>query len=164
LQALDARRGWAPSGRSDRREKAHEHIIKVKSGSKYEDLLSYSRLVVAGDMIYVPHAAGRNCRTREIAPDARGQAEQASRNVEGALASVGTSLRGGVQVRAFVPDISDREALREIVGAKFRGIDPANTTVCTPLGKPEMKFEIEVTAYRRRNPDEPEKRLTIALT
>jgi uncharacterized RmlC-like cupin family protein len=67
LLALDTRRGRAPSGRSDRREKAHEHIIKVISGSKYEDLLSYSRLVVAGDMIYVPHTAGRNYRTHDRA-------------------------------------------------------------------------------------------------
>jgi enamine deaminase RidA (YjgF/YER057c/UK114 family) len=139
-------------------------IVKVKSGSKYEDLLSYSRVVVAGDMIYVSNTAGRNYKTREIAPDARGQAEQAFRNVEGALASVGASLKDVVQVRVFVPDINDMEAVREIVGGKFRGIDPANTTTCTPLGQPEMKFEIEVTAYRRRNPDEPEKRLTIALT
>ena len=67
-------------------------IIKVKSGSKYEDLNSYSRVVVAGDMIFVSNTAGRNYKTRAIASDAKGQAEQAFSNVEGALAAVGASL------------------------------------------------------------------------
>lgn len=36
------------------------------------------------------------------------------------------------------------------VGERFRGIDPANTTTCTPLAQPELKVEMEVTAYRPR--------------
>jgi enamine deaminase RidA (YjgF/YER057c/UK114 family) len=139
-------------------------IIKVKSGSKYEDLLSYSRVVVAGDMIFVSNTAGRNYKTRAIAPDAAGQAEQAFRNIEGALASVGASLRDVVAIRVFVPDIADMDAVGEIVGRKFRGIDPANTTTCTPLAQPELKVEFEVTAYRRRSPSEPEERRTVDLS
>ncbi|WP_186416737.1 RidA family protein [Bosea sp. CS1GBMeth4] len=138
-------------------------IIKVKSGSKYEDLNSYSRLVVAGDMIFVSNTAGRNYKTRAIASDARGQAEQAFRNIEGALAAVDASLADVVAIRVFVPDIADMEAVGEVVGRKFRGIDPANTTTCTPLGQPELKVEFEVTAYRRRS-DEAEKRISVDLS
>ncbi|WP_342364221.1 RidA family protein [Terrarubrum flagellatum] len=139
-------------------------IIKVKSGSKFEDLNSYSRVVVAGDMIFVSNTAGRNYKTREIAPDARGQAEQAFRNIEGALAAVDASLKDVVAIKVFVPDIADMAAVGEIVGAKFRGIDPANTTTCTPLGQPELKVEFEVTAYKRRNASEPEKRVRVDLS
>lgn len=139
-------------------------IIKVKSGSKYEELTSYSRVVVAGDMIFVSNTAGRNYKTRAIAPDARGQAEQAFRNIEGALAAVGASLKDVVSIKVFVPDIADMDAVGEVVGAKFRGIDPANTTTCTPLGQPELKVEFEVTAYRRRKPEEAEKRITVDLS
>lgn len=138
-------------------------IVKVKSGSKFEDIASYSRVVCAGDFIFVSNTAGRNYRTRAIAADARGQAEQAFRNIEGALAAVDASLKDVVAIRVFVPDIADMDAVSEIVGAKFRGIDPANTTTCTPLGQPELKVEFEVTAYRRKRTDEPEKRIRIAL-
>lgn len=139
-------------------------IVKVKSGSKFEDLMSYSRVVVAGDMIFVSNTAGRNYKTREIAPDARGQAIQAFRNIEGALATVGASLKDVVAVKIFVPDIADMDAVSEIVGEKFRGVDPANTTTCTPLAQPELKVEFEVTAYRRRNPSEAEERIRVQLS
>jgi enamine deaminase RidA (YjgF/YER057c/UK114 family) len=139
-------------------------IIKVKSGSKYEDLNSYSRVVVAGDMIFVSNTAGRNYKTRAIASDAKGQAEQAFSNIEGALAAVNASLKDVVAIKVFVPDIADMEEVNEVVGRKFRGIDPANTTTCTPLGQPELKVEFEVTAYKRRKPDEAEKRISVDLS
>lgn len=139
-------------------------IIKVKSGSKYEELNSYSRVVVAGDLIFVSNTAGRNYKTRAIASDARGQAEQAFSNIEGALAAVDASLKDVVAIKVFVPDIADMEQVNDVVGRKFRGIDPANTTTCTPLGQPELKVEFEITAYKRRNPGEAEKRISVDLS
>jgi 2-iminobutanoate/2-iminopropanoate deaminase len=88
----------------------------------------------------------------------------ASRLGAHALAAVGASLKGVVAVKVFVPDMADMAAVGEIVGAKFKGIDPANTTTCTPLGQPELKVEFEVTAYRRRNPAEPEERIKVDLS
>ena len=128
-----------------------------------EELNSYSRVVVTGDTIFVSNTAGRNYKTREITPDAKGQAEEAFRNIKGALASVEASLSDVVAVRVFVPDIADLEAVGEIVGRKFKGLDPANTTNCTPLGQPEPKVEFEVIAYRRRNPGKTEERRRIEL-
>jgi enamine deaminase RidA (YjgF/YER057c/UK114 family) len=64
----------------------------------------------------------------------------------------------------FVPDIADMEEVNEVVGRKFRGIDPANTTTCTPLGQPELKVEFEMTAYKRRKPEEAEKRISVELS
>jgi len=138
-------------------------IVKVKSGNLTEETSSYSRLVVAGDTIYVSNTAGRNYTTRELPEDVAGQARQALKNIEGALASVGATLRDVVRIRIFVPDRDDKEIVNRIIGETFKGIDPANTTLCTPLGKPELKVEFEVTAYRRRNPDAPEHRFAIKL-
>jgi 2-iminobutanoate/2-iminopropanoate deaminase len=42
----------------------------------------------------------------------------------------------------------------EVVGRKFRGIDPANTTTCTPLAQPELKVELEMVAFRRKGATE----------
>jgi enamine deaminase RidA (YjgF/YER057c/UK114 family) len=153
-----------PGHRTPSVEVDMNEIVKVKSGSKYETLNSYSRVVVAGDMIFVSNTAGRNYKTRAIAPDAKGQAEQAFSNVEGALAAVGASLNDVVAVKVFVPDIADMDEVNEVVGRKFKGIDPANTTTCTPLGQPELKVEFEMTAYKRRRPDEAETRLTVDLS
>jgi enamine deaminase RidA (YjgF/YER057c/UK114 family) len=153
-----------PGHRTPSVEADMNEIVKVKSGSKYETLNSYSRVVVAGDMIFVSNTAGRNYKTRAIAPDAKGQAEQAFSNVEGALAAVGASLKDVVAVKVFVPDIADMDEVNEVVGRKFKGIDPANTTTCTPLGQPELKVEFEMTAYKRRRPDEAETRLTVDLS
>ncbi|MCA0008650.1 hypothetical protein LB567_14640 [Mesorhizobium sp. B264B1A] len=83
--------------------------------------------------------------------------------MEGALASVGTSPKDVVVVHVFVPDRQDKEIVNRLVAEKFRGIHPANTTLCMPLGKPELKVEIEITAYRRRRPEEPENRLAVHL-
>lgn len=138
-------------------------IIKVKSGNLTEETSSYSRLVVAGDTIYVSNTAGRNYVTRELPTDVADQARQALRNIEGALASVGAGLSDVVRIRIFVPDRQDKEIVNTIIGETFKGIDPANTTLCTPLGKPELKVEFEVTAYRRRRLDEPEHRFAITL-
>ena len=86
-------------------------IVKVKSGSKYETLNSYSRVVVAGDMIFVSNTAGRNYKTRAIAPDARGQAEQAFSNIEGALAAVSDRMCDAIDV------LGDGDTVRDAVRA-----------------------------------------------
>lgn len=138
-------------------------VVKLKSGSKFEDIISYSRVVVAGNMIFVANTAGRNYTTREIAPDARGQAEQAFRNIESALAAVGATLNDVVAIRSHVPNPADVEAVGAFLGEKFRGIDPAGTMICTPLAHDIMKCEFEVTAYKRRYPEMPETRLRIQL-
>lgn len=139
-------------------------IIKVKSGSKFEESNSYSRVVVAGDTIYVSNTAGRNYKTRAIADDVVGQAEQAFRNIEGALAGVGATLKDVVAIRSHVPNPEETGLVGRFLGEKFRGIDPAATMICTPLAHHEMKVEFEVTAYRRKNPDAPEQRLTVDLS
>ncbi|MEJ1160624.1 RidA family protein [Prosthecomicrobium sp. N25] len=138
-------------------------IVKVKSNSKYEELIGYSRVVVAGDTIYVSNTAGRDYGTREIAPDAAGQARKALKNIEGALASVGAGFKDVVRFRGFVPDPADMEAVNAVYAEVFKGIDPACTWTCTPLAHHEMKVEFEVTAYRRRDPAAPEERRRITL-
>jgi enamine deaminase RidA (YjgF/YER057c/UK114 family) len=123
-------------------------VIKLKTGSKYEELNSYSRAVAVGDLIFVANTAGRNYRTREIADDVTGQCRQAFRNIEAALQGVGASLADVVRLRAHVPDPADMPAVAAFVGERMRGIDPAGTFICTPLASPEYKVEFEITAYR----------------
>ncbi|AIR91067.1 RidA family protein [Pseudomonas cremoricolorata] len=124
------------------------HICKVKTGSKFEDLASYSRLVAVDNWIYVSNTAGRNPQTQQIADDVIEQTHQVFANIESALAAVDASLADVICSRVFIQQPDDVAAVLEVIGAKFRGIDPATTVTCPPLGSSIYKVELEVTAYR----------------
>ncbi|MBB5222783.1 enamine deaminase RidA (YjgF/YER057c/UK114 family) [Amaricoccus macauensis] len=123
-------------------------VTKVKSGSPFEEQESYSRIVALDNWIFVSNSAGRNYKTREMSTDPVEQARQCFHNIEGALASVGASLADVVRSRVFIPNPADAPSVMAYVGEKFRGIDPASTVTCSPLGSPDFKVEIELTAYR----------------
>ncbi len=121
-------------------------ITKIKTGSKFEEQGSYSRIVAVGDTIYVSNTAGRNPETKEIPEDITEQTGQVFANIERALAAVDASLADVVFSRVFIQNPADTHAIMTIVGQKFRGINPATTVTCPPLGSDVYKIEIEVTA------------------
>ncbi|MCA0253508.1 MAG: RidA family protein [Actinobacteria bacterium] len=123
-------------------------IVKVKSGSPYEERESYSRVVCVDDWIFVSNTAGRNYVTREMSTDPVEQLRQAMKNVEGALAAVGATLADVVRSRVTIPNVEHASDVMAAVGEVFRGVDPASTVLCSPLGGPEYLVEVEITAYR----------------
>jgi enamine deaminase RidA (YjgF/YER057c/UK114 family) len=123
-------------------------ITKVKTGSKFEIMGSYSRLVSVDNWIYVSNTAGRNPDTKEIPEDVIEQTEQVFRNIESALAAVNSSLEDVVMSRVFIQDPADTHIVMEYIGSRFHDIDPATTVTCPPLGSTVYKVELEVTAYR----------------
>lgn len=137
-------------------------VVKIKTGSKFEDHGSYSRIVAVDNWIFVSNTAGRNPETKDIPEDVVEQTRQVFANIGRALAAVGASLADVVASRVFIQDPADTHAVMTIVGETFRGIDPASTVTCPPLGSTVYKVEIEVTAYRGAGAAETEK-LTISL-
>ncbi|WP_111892463.1 RidA family protein [Acinetobacter sp. MB5] len=137
-------------------------IVKLKTGSKFEEKASYSRLVSVDNWIFVSNTAGRNPQTKEIPEDLTEQTLQVFANVEQALAAVNSSLADVVFSRVFIQDPADTETVMGIVGEKFRGINPATTVTCPPLGSTVYKMELEVTAFRGAAQAEVEE-LTVAL-
>ncbi|WP_417559528.1 RidA family protein [Marinomonas sp.] len=123
-------------------------IVKVKTGSKLEEISSYSRLVSVDNWIFVSNTAGRTPETKEIPDDVLEQTHQVFSNVEAALKAVGSSLADVVMSRVFIQNPADTEAVMTLIGEKFRGIDPATTVTCPPLGSTIYKMELEVTAFR----------------
>ena len=123
-------------------------IVKVKTGSKFEEIGSYSRLVAVDDWIYVSNTAGRNPETKEIAEDLLEQTQQVFSNIETALHAVDSSLADVVCSRVFIQDPADVHTVMEFIGQKFKGINPATTVTCPPRGSTVYKVEVEVTAYR----------------
>ena len=122
-------------------------ITKVKSGSKFETLASYSRAVAIGDWIFVSNTAGIDYETRVLPDTAAEQLRLAIATVGRALGAVDASLADVVRIQVFVPDEDDVTEVTEVLGEVFRGIDPALTMTRSPLAG-EYKAEIEVTAHR----------------
>ncbi len=137
------------------------NIVKVKTGSKFEVMGSYSRLVAIDNWIYVSNTAGRNPDTKEIPEDLIEQTEQVFRNIEAALSAIDSSLEDVVMSRVFIQNPADTNTVMEYIGSRFHGIDPATTVTCPPLGSTVYKVEIEVTAYRGASTADVE-RMTIS--
>lgn len=137
-------------------------IVKVKTGSKFEEHGSYSRIVAVDNWIYVSNTAGRNPETQQIPEDVTEQTHQVFANIERALAAVGASLADVVMSRVFIQEPSDTMAVMTVVGEKYRGINPATTITCPPLGSTVYKVEIEVTAFRGAAAAEVEE-ITVSL-
>ncbi|MEQ8699797.1 MAG: RidA family protein [Bauldia litoralis] len=120
----------------------------LTSGSKFEDLASFSRAVIDGDWIFMSGTTGFNTATGEISDDVVEQTEQIFRIIEATLEEADSSLADVLRVGVYIVDPDDLIPVCEVVGRKFDGIRPANTTVCTRLARPEMKVEIEIMARR----------------
>lgn len=139
-----------------------DEIVKVKSGSILEDREGYSRVVALDNWIFMSLTAGRDYKSRAMPDTALEQAKQAMKNVEGALASVGSGLEDVVRRRIFIPRQEDVPEVMAYMGEKFKGVDPASCVSCGPLGGPEYLFEIEITAYRGAG-KLPQKKIVITL-
>lgn len=137
-------------------------IVKVKTGNRLEKISSYSRIVAVDNWIFVSNTAGRNPATKEIPEDVEAQTRQVLANIAGALAAVEAGLADVVAARVFIQDPADTPRVMEIFGEMFRGVDPALTVTCPPLGSTVYKVEIEVTACRGAAAAETE-RLSITL-
>ncbi|MEC8081983.1 MAG: RidA family protein [Pseudomonadota bacterium] len=123
-------------------------IIKVKTGNVFEEKASYSRVVAVEDWIFVSNTAGRHPVTKEIPEDVTAQTLQVFANIESALHSVDASLGDVVMSRVFIQNPADTEVVMSVIGEKFKGINPATTVTCPPLGSTIYKVELELTAYR----------------
>ena len=123
-------------------------ITKVNTGSAFEEKGSYSRLVAVDNWIYVSNTAGRNPETKLISEDVLEQTQQVFDNIEAALTAVGSSLADVVMSRVFIQDPADTALVMDFIGQKFKGVNPATTVTCPPLGSLIYKVELEVTAFR----------------
>src|SRR6185437_4442111 len=108
-------------------------IIKVKTGNKFEELGSYSRLVAVDNLIFVSNTAGRNPQTKLIPADLTEQTLQALANIETALAAVGASLSDAIAARVFVQFPQDIDIVMAAYAQRMRGINPTLTMTSPPL-------------------------------
>ena len=123
-------------------------VRRIPSGSPYEPLIGYSRVVVAGPLVFVAGTTGTvDGRVVDLG-DAYAQTVQAFRNVETALASAGAGLADVVQTRMFVTDIARWEDVGRAHQEVFGAIRPVTAMLgIAALIDPAMLVEVEAVAW-----------------
>ncbi len=120
----------------------------ISTGSPFEAEFAYSRAVAQGDWCFVAGTTGYDYAAMTM-PDAPGdQAANALATIDRALAEAGFTLADVVRTVIYLADPADHAAIGPALRAAFGEMRPANSTVVARLVRPEMKVEIEVTAFR----------------
>jgi enamine deaminase RidA (YjgF/YER057c/UK114 family) len=118
----------------------------ISGPSPFEQVMGYSRAVVAGDRV---HVAGTAPIPRDGSPppdDAYEQARLCLEIVGEALERAGSGLEHVVRTRVYLTDPAHFDGVARAHGEVFADVRPVNTTVVASLIDPAWKLELEVEA------------------
>ena len=121
---------------------------RISSGSPFEAALGYSRAVVKGPWCFVSGTTGYDYARMTMPEGAAEQARSAFTTIEGALREAGFAMEDIVRVQYTITDPALVDEIAPVLGQVMGDIRPAATMVVAGLIRPEMKVEIEVTAFR----------------
>ncbi len=122
-------------------------IQRLSSGTPWESQVGYSRVVRAGDLVFVAGTTGTDADGNVVSSDVGEQAERAIENVRSALERVGARLEDVVRVTMYLTDLGGFDEVAPVHKRFFGDAPPAATAVqVEALAEPEMAVEFEVTA------------------
>lgn len=121
---------------------------RISSGSPFEKTMGYSRAVAQGPFCFVSGTTGYDYSKMEMPEDVAVQAANALKTIESALKEAGFAMSDVVRATYYLSDASYSDAVVPVLGEFFGKIRPAATVLIAQLMKPEMKIEVEVTAYK----------------
>jgi enamine deaminase RidA (YjgF/YER057c/UK114 family) len=123
-------------------------VRRVSSGGPWEDVIGYSRAVLAG-----PWALSAGCtstvdgQVRHV-DDAHGQAREAFGIALASLAELGAGVEHVVRTRMYVTDISLADDVGRAHAELFGAVRPVATMVeVSGLAHADHLVEVEVEAY-----------------
>lgn len=120
----------------------------ITTGSPFEEKYAYSRAVVQGEWCFVSGTTGYDYATMTLPEDAAEQARNIFRTIGGALTEAGFALADVVRLQITVTDPAHMDAAAPVMREFMGEVRPASTAVVCALIRPDMKIEIEATAYR----------------
>ena len=124
-------------------------VRRLNSGSPWEGIVGYSRVVVRGDAAWVSGTTSTVDGVVTHPGDAGAQTREALRILKQALERAGFTLADVVRTRMFVTDISRWEEIGRVHGEFFGDVRPASSMVqVAALIDPAMLVEIEADAVR----------------
>ena len=123
--------------------------VRLGSGTPWEAVVGYSRVVVVGETAWVSGTTATVDGAVVHPGDAGAQTRVALENVARALGEAGSSLADVVRTRIYVTDISRWEEVGRVHGEFFGEVRPATSMVqVAALIDPAMLVEIEADAVR----------------
>ena len=124
-------------------------VIRLGSGTPWEGIVGYSRVVVRGEAAWVSGTTAIVDGTVLHPGDAGAQTRQCLATIKQSLERAGFTMNDVVRTRMYVTDISRWEEIGRVHGEVFRDIRPATTMVqVAALIDPAMLVEIEAEAVR----------------
>lgn len=121
---------------------------RISTGSPFEATMGYSRAVVKGGWCFVSGVTGYDYATMTMPDSALAQTENCFATIARVLDQAGFTMAEIVRVQYTVTDAALVEEITPALGAALGEIRPAATMVIAGLIRPEMKVEVEVTAFK----------------
>jgi len=120
---------------------------RITSGTKWEDIVGYSRAIRVGNIIEVAGTTAMDGDQLIGKDDVYAQTKFIIQKMEKALKEADSSLEDVVRTRIYVTDISRWEEVGRAHGEFFSEIKPTSLMVeVSGLVSPDMLVEIEMTA------------------
>ncbi len=121
---------------------------RISTGSPFEATMGYSRAVVKGGWCFVSGVTGYDYATMTMPDDPALQARNCFATIRAVLAEAGFGLGDIVRVQYTVTEPAVVDAIVPVLGEVLGEVRPAATMVIAGLIRPEMKVEIEATAFK----------------
>jgi len=126
--------------------KGSDGRTKALSGTVWEDIAGFSRAVKKGNRILISGTTATHGPKAIGGKDPAAQAHFVMDKIEGAIQSLGGTIKDVVRTRIFIRNMNDWEAIARAHGERFKDIQPANTMVKAELIGDEYLVEMEAEA------------------
>ncbi|MCZ8334180.1 MAG: RidA family protein [Rhodobacteraceae bacterium] len=121
---------------------------RISTGSPFEATMGYSRAIVKGGWCFVSGVTGYDYAAMTMPDDVAEQTRNCFATIRTVLDQGGFTMEDIVRVQYTITDVALVDAVVPALGEALGNIRPAATMVIAGLIRPEMKIEIEVTAFR----------------
>lgn len=120
----------------------------ITTGSSFEAVAGYSRLVTDGVWAFSAGTTGFNYDEMTVSDDIQDQTRQALENIRACLTKGGFAISDIIQCNWAITDRTYFEISGKILSEFFGETHPAMMTVVCQLVDPRMKFEVQIVALK----------------